>query len=465
MQNKGAPDYSVIEQVSDYIANSGEATLPEEVIERAKHHILDTLAAIISGAELRPGLFARKFAVGQAGPKEAQVAGTRSVTSAINAALANAMMAHSDETDDSHPGSNTHPGCGIVPAALAMAEREQTDGMAFLKGVVAGYDIGCRMTPALGVDALHHLHRATHSIGNNFGAAAAAASVARLTPDEVRYTLSYTAQQTSGANYWARDTEHIEKSFVFAGMPARNGVTAAVMAQSGFTGVEDPFTGEDNFFEAFSPAPQPNLLADELGNRYEVMFTNIKKFPVGSPIQAPLDALLTLIKKHGIKPEDVKSITARLPETSLRIVNGRDMPDVNLQYILAVTLLEGKLNFAAAHSYERMSDEAVLEIEKRIDTVADAGLSAAKPTRQGIIELTMNDGSRLREHVVSVRGTVENPLTRQDVEEKCASLMSPVIGMERTRELVDKVFNLEKVRNIRELRPLLAAPFAHSGTH
>jgi 2-methylcitrate dehydratase PrpD len=337
--------------------------------------------------------------------------------------------------------------------------------MAFLKGVVAGYDIGCRMPPALGVDALHNLHRATHSIGNCFGAAAAAASVARLTPGKVRYVLSYTAQQTSGVNYWARDTEHIEKSFVFAGMPARNGVTAAVMVKSGFTGVEDPFTGDDNFFEAFSPTPRPNLLTEGLGSRYEVMFTNIKKFSVGSPIQAPLDALLTLIKKHGIKPGDVKSITARLPEASLRIVNGRDMPDVNLQYILAVTLLERRLTFAAAHSYERMSDPAVLEIEKRINTVVDADLSEAKPTRQGIIELTMNDGARLREHVVSVRGTVENPLTREDVEEKCESLMAPVIGEDRTRELIDKIWNLENVKNVRGLRPLLVAPYAGADTY
>lgn len=451
---------SVIEQVSEYIAKSGEAALLEAVVERAKHHILDTFAAMISGAALKPGIFARKFAMSQAGPKEAQVAGTRSATSTINAALANAMMAHSDETDDSHPVSNTHPGCGIVPVALAMAEREQTDGMAFLRAVVAGYDIGCRMTPALGVEALQTMHRATHSIGNNFGAAAAAASVARLTPEQVRYIFSYIAQQTSGVNYWARDIEHIEKSFVFAGMPARNGVTAAVMVKSGFTGVSDPFSGDDNFFEAFSPNPRPDLLAEGLGERFEVMFTNIKKYPVGSPIQSPLEALSILIRKHGIKPGDVKKITARLPEASLRIVNGRDMPDVNLQYILATTLLEGKLTFAAAHSYEQMRDPAVLAIENKIETVVDAELSKAKPNRQGIIELTLADGSKLREHVVSVRGTVDNPLRREDVEEKCESLIAHVIGEERTSELVRKIWNIEKVKNVRELRPLIAAPFA-----
>jgi 2-methylcitrate dehydratase PrpD len=451
---------SIIEAVSDYIVSSHSATLPEEIIESAKHHILDTLAATISGAILKPGRLARKFAVSQAGPQEALVAGTRRGTSAINAALANAMMAHADETDDSHPVSNTHPGCGIVPAALAVAEKEGATGLDWLKGVVAGYDIGCRMTPALGVDVLHRMHRATHSVGNCFGAAAAAASVAQLKPEQVRYVLSYAAQQTAGVNYWARDREHVEKSLVFAGLPARNGVTATIMVQSGFTGVDDPFSGDDNFLDAFSPDPQPQLLTRELGKRYEVIFTNIKKYPVGSPIQAPLEALLNIIKKFRIKPDDVNSLTARLPEVSLRIVNGRDMPDVNLQYILAVTLLEGRLTFAAAHSYERMFGRAIKEIETKISTISDPELSSAKATRQGIIELTLHDGTRLREHVVSVRGVPENPMTRAELTEKGELLLTPVIGKDRTGELIKTIWNLEKVNNVRELRPLIAGPYA-----
>lgn len=461
MQKNNSPGKSVIEEVSSYVAKSGEVELPAEVVEKAKHHILDTLAAIVSGSELKPGELAIKYAKSQAGPKEAQVVGTRTVTSAINSAFANAIMAHADETDDSHPGSNTHPGCAIVPAALAMSERENTDGLSFLRGIVTGYDIGCRITQALGVDNLHNMHRCTHSIGNTFGAAAAAASLARLGPDLVRYVLSYTAQQASGVNYWARDTEHIEKSFVFGGMPARDGVTAAILVDSGFTGVNDPFSGDDNFFEAFSSSPRPQLLAEGLGSRYEIMFTSIKKFPAGSPIQAALDALLLLIKKYGITFKDLKSVTARLPGPGLSIVNNRSMPDVNLQYILAVTLLDGRLTFEAAHSYERMKDPAVLELKKCISLVEGPELTKAKITRQGIIELTTKDGTLLREHVVSVRGTVENPLTREEVAEKCQGLMAPLLGEDHTHKLIDKIWNLEQLKNVRELRPLLSAPYVN----
>ncbi|MFH0847381.1 MAG: MmgE/PrpD family protein [Chloroflexota bacterium] len=456
MHQASGSNKSVIEAVSTYIVRSGDAELPAAVVEKAKHHILDTLAAIVTGSKLKPGRFAKKYARSQAGVKEAQVIGSRTVTSAINAALANGIMAHADETDDSHPKSNTHPGCGIVPTALAMSERGETDGMSFLRGVVAGYDIGCRMTQTLGVDDLHRMHRSTHTIGNTFGAAAAAASVARLNAHQVRYVLSYTAQQASGVNYWARDAEHIEKAFVFGGLPARNGVTSAILVESGFTGVEDAFSGEDNFFEAFSPSPKPQLLTEGLGSRYEIIFTNIKRFPVGSPIQAALDALLLLIKKHGIKAGDVKTITVRLPAYGARVVDNRDMPDISLQYILAVTLLDGSLTFETAHSYKRMRDPAVLGIEKLITLVDDPELTAAKIMRQGIVEITTQDGAMFKEHVVSVRGTAENPMTREEVEEKSLDLMTPVLGKDRAMGLIQRIWHLEQVKNIRELRSLLS---------
>ena len=146
MKGRKPSAQNVIAEVSSYISRSGEAKLPKDVIEKTKHHILDTLAAVISGSTLKPGVLARRYVKGQGGVKEAQVAGSRIIASAINAAFVNGIMAHADETDDSHAKSFTHPGCAIIPAALAVSERQGVDGSSFLKGVVVGYDIGCRMT-------------------------------------------------------------------------------------------------------------------------------------------------------------------------------------------------------------------------------------------------------------------------------------------------------------------------------
>jgi 2-methylcitrate dehydratase PrpD len=151
----------------------------------------------------------------------------------------------------------------------------------------------------------------------------------------------------------------------------------------------------------------------------------------------------------------VEGITVRLGE-GLRTVDNRKMPDINLQYILAVALLDGSLSFETAHSSDRMKDRSVLKLRERITLVEDPELSASSNKRQGIVEVTTKDGTQLREHVVSVRGTSENPMTTEEVEKKCSELLKPVLGRDRTQALIDKIWNLEYVRNVRELRPLLS---------
>src|SRR5437879_2675990 len=286
----------VMRELSAYIAAALPRPLPAAVVEKTKHHILDTIAAMVSGSRLAPGKKAIAYVKILGGVKEACVIGSNVITTAGNAALANGMLAHADETDDSHAPSLTHPGCGIVPAALAMAERERCNGTALLRAVALGYDVGCRLTQSLDAYQFREDGHSTHSFGPMFGAAAAAGALADLRERQVRHLLSFTAQQASGISCWMRDGEHVEKAFDFGGMPARNGVTAATMVAHGFTGVDDVFSGERNFFAAYGRDPNPGELVRELGSTFEIMNTNIKRWSVGSPIQAPLDALLELIR-------------------------------------------------------------------------------------------------------------------------------------------------------------------------
>jgi 2-methylcitrate dehydratase PrpD len=456
MQGNTGSAGEVMKEVSAYISRGADADLPEFVTEKAKHHILDTLAAMVSGSTLKPGQLAIRYIKEQGGKDEAHIAGTNLVTSAVNAAFANGMMAHADETDDSHTKTLVHPGSAVVPAALAMSEREGADGESFLKSVVVGYDVGCRMIQALDPGQLLQGSGATPGIGGCFGAAAASAAVAKLKEGCVRYVLSYAAQQASGVNFWMRDQEHVEKAFVFGGMTARNGVTATLVVQSGFTGVWDPFSGEHNFFDAFSTRPTPHFLIEKMGREYEMMSTDLKAFSVGFPIQAPLDALLKLIKRYGLASKDVERIVARLPAPGVHTVNDRSMPNINLQYILAVALLDGKLSFESAHSFERMNEPAVLELRKRIVLVEDRELTAKRRTRQAVVEVITREGAPLTEHGVS-RGTVENPMTREEVERKSRELMTPVLGEDRSEALIRTIWNLEQVKTMRELRPLLSS--------
>ena len=158
---------------------------------------------------------------------------------------------------------------------------------------------------ALGPDHVRGTHRSAEGTSATFGAVAAAASLARLDERGMRHALSYAAQQVSGIWSWTRDNEHIEKAFDFGGMGARNGVTAALMVQSGFTGVDEVLDGEHNMIDALSTEPRPEQMIAGLGSRFFVTETAIKTFSVGYPIQAPLDALLTLRRQHGLTADNV----------------------------------------------------------------------------------------------------------------------------------------------------------------
>jgi 2-methylcitrate dehydratase PrpD len=367
------------------------------------------------------------------------------------------MSAHADETDDSHIGGRFHPGCAVVPAALAAAELADRDGASLLGAVALGYDVGARLVMALGLSRAYGRPHSTHSLGGLFGAAAAAGALLGLEARRMRFQLSYVVQQASGLAYWMRDPDHVEKAFDFGGMPARNALAAATMAAAGFTGVEDPLAGARTFLEAFAEAPRPQALTLGLGSRFEIMQASIKKWAAGAPIQAALDALEALIRQHGIGARDALSLTVRLPDDRAQLVDDREVPNLCVQHLLAVLLLDGGLGFRAAHDKARMRDPSILALRERIRLVPDAELTRALPPRQAIIEIETPDGRRLAQRTRAVRGTPDNPMDREEVEAKAQDLLVPVLGAERARALTIEIRRIERLTAVRALRPLLQA--------
>ena len=464
MAKKSTPEISpVMQGLATYIAQATKKPLPKEVVEATKHHLLDTVAAMVSGSRLPPGRAAISYIKTLGGTKQSVVIGSKFVTTAEHAALANGMLAHADETDDSHAPSLTHPGCGVVPAAWAMGEREHSNGSQLLRAVALGYDVGSRLSISLHAHDFREAGHSTHSFGPMFGAAAAAGALARLNYAQCRYLLSYTVQQASGVSCWMRDEEHIEKAFDFGGMPARNGTAAAAMVSHGFTGVEDALSGERNFYVAYDEThrvgkpPQPEKLIEELGSRFEVMRTNIKRWSVGSPIQAPLDGLLDLIREHNIKPDDVEHLTVRVAHQGANTTDNRHMPDICMQHMCAIMLIDGMVTFLSSHDEKRMKNAKVLAMRSRVTLKGDDEMSAALPSRQAKLELKLKDGRDIRRHVKAVLGTAQNPMTRAQVDEKCYHLMAPILGKARARKLCDAVWAIESINDVRTLRPLLTA--------
>ena len=443
----------VMVKLSTYMAEARNTELPENVVQDAQHHILDTVAAMVSGSELPPGRdaiqFARTYGGGQ---KTATVVASKTLCGPIDAAFTNGELAHSDESDDDYTSGGAHPGSAIVPATLALGEQFQITGRHFLRAVVLGYDIGMRAYKTLKGGVLNE----THNLVGTMGAAAASGCVASLNVQQMRWLLDYATQQAgAGIGTWRDDTEHIEKAFLFGAMGARHGVTAALLVRSGWTGVNDVLSGPQNFVKSYAPKADPAGLTEELGKRYEVSLTSIKDWTTGGPILSLLDAIVNLRKRRSFETGDVRHVVLRSATSQAERVNNREMPDINVQYLVAVMMIDKTVSFHAAHDKARMQDPAVLRERAKVELVADAELERLLPTRVGVVEVELTDGTHLTERVENARGTPENPMTRDEVVAKARGLMMPVLGAATSTKLIDRVLDMDRIKDVRELRPLL----------
>ena len=449
------PVSEVMTRLSTYMSEASERALPDEVVERTKRHVLDTFAAMVSGSELAPGRAAIKFARAYGGKPVATIVGDTTLCGPIEAALVNGTLGHGDETDDTLAPGPWHPGCAVVPAALALGEQFEASGVHFLRAVVLGYDIGTRVLAAI-QSGIPNSHKLSYGIGAVFGSAAAGGAIAGFTPEQMRWTLSYAAQQSSGIESFPRDPDHIEKGFIFGGMGARSGVTAVLLVHAGWNAVHDIMSGPDNFILANAPKGEVGRLVDGLGERYEITRANIKRWTVGQPIHAPLDALEAVLAKQRVDPEMIKEVAVRYQPGSITDNSGPS--DINVQHALAVMLIDRTLTFRSIHDKARMQDPAVLRLKAKVRLVpgGPGGRGAAEAARVPLIQITMVDGTQLTQDTVGpVLGTAANPMSREQLIAKSRNLMSPVLGESQTTRLVERVMSLEKSSNIGELRRLL----------
>jgi 2-methylcitrate dehydratase PrpD len=196
-------------------------------------------------------------------------------------------------------------------------------------------------------------------------------------------------------------------------------------------------------------------LVENLGERFEIMQANIKKWSVGSPIQAALDGIEILRTEHPFTPDQVQEVTVRLATDEANIVNNREIPGICLQHMVAVMLLDKTITFRSAHDTARMKDPEVLRKRAKVQLIKDEELQNLMPLRVAVVDIKLEDGKWLTKRVDNVRGTPENPMTREEVVAKAKDLITPVLGVTVATKLVERVMNLENVKDVREMRPFL----------
>ncbi len=450
---------TVTARLSAFVADSGASDWPADVLELGRRHILDTIASIVVCGDRDSARLAREFAVRHSGAiaHGAPILGTKLRASLPDAVFASSMTAHGAEINDFCPSAFVQPGPAIVSAALCVGEIDRAPGDRMLRAVIAGYELACRLPKALGIDRGRWLGYSSHGFGPVFGTAATVASLRRYPRATVNHMLSYCAQQVSGSMQWLLDVGHVEKSFVFAGMPARNGVHAALLAEAGFTGVADSLDATGGWFRSRQFSAEgaggsersdydPNYLVEGLGARFELPLVAYKRFPVGGPTQPVVQAMIELIPR--VNRETIERIDIDMPG-SVAAFRNAEMPALNLPYLCAVILIDGTLTFEMADSLERKtSDAAVGDIMRRVVVRHDPAQEAKPRKESARVTISMTDGRSESAFVEHVRGYPPNPMSHQDVEEKARELMSPPLGADRASALIDLVWRIDALPDV-----------------
>jgi 2-methylcitrate dehydratase PrpD len=438
--------------------------VPTEVVDYTRRLVFDgigTLAAatyplVTSSA----GIGA--FAATHGGPGRATLIGQGMKVDVVNAALANGTRGYAVDMEPHHPEAILHPIAVMLPTALALGEAHGRPGREVIAAVAVGCEVAYRVSMSMSPKALYGLGFHPSAVCGAFGAAAAAASLLDLDAEQTVRALGLAALQASGLMAWEDDPREDARPFQM-GMAARNGVTAALLAQDGFGGPDRIFDGGHNVLDAFSRGASSAPMLDGLGETWEgVMELAIKPYPCVSFLHPALDALGTLIERHGIEPGTVQAVQLRFAESGSHCVDANPLKSHCAQYVLPVRLARGRLRFTDLFEDLRRSDAEVARLAGRTRVVRDTGeLEALFPDfYAGEVTLTLTDGRSLSERSDIARGYPEAPLGDAEIEAKFTELVGSVAGAERREALRGAARTLHEAETVDVLAALLGEPAA-----
>jgi 2-methylcitrate dehydratase PrpD len=445
---------SVTRQLAETLAGLRPEDMPSEALEATRRTVLDWLGSALAGSLEAPARMARTVAAGFGASDEATVFGSGRASAAA-AAFANGVASHILELDDVHKGSTLHGAAPIVPAALAVAEREHAGGRAFLLGVAAGYEAALRIGEA--VNPSHYRFWHPTGTAGTFGAAAAAGTLLRLDAGQMRDALGSAGTQAAGL--WEFNADGSMSKHLHPGKAAMNGVLSADLARAGFTGASRILEGERGFFRAMSERHDASRITDGLGVHWKIAENCFKIHSCCGHTHTAIDAALALraagparavhIEMYGPGYEIVKERNPRTPYQA----------KFSVAYTVAAAFVEGRVGleqFATGRfEPEGVCDPAIAALlaSTRV-TVADdltARYPAAWPAR---VTVTLESGETRMVCAAYPRGNPENPVSTEELERKFHALVGPRFGKDAARRAIETVHALEAC-------PDMANAFAH----
>jgi 2-methylcitrate dehydratase PrpD len=435
--------------------------LPAQVVEKAKGLIIDQFGCQLAFATLPWNKAVYQYTRNKnSASLQSTVVYYGLKTSAEDAAFANAVFGHGFEMDDTEMLTASHPGVAVIPSALAMGETRIITGKEFITAVVTGYDAMLRP----GIAARAMMMRGFHStgVGGPLGSAAAAGKILGFDTDTMVNALGIAASESSGITEYAISGGSVKR--MHAGFAASSGVRAALLANLGITGPTAALEGKKGFCRVFSDECSMAELTKDLGKEYRIMLTGNKPYCCCAGQHTVIDAGENLKKKYNLDPEDIQEvIIEQRPREAINLGNIIIPEDIisaqfSARFGLALRLVKGS-NGYQDYNEKNIKDPQILDLVRKMKYLPDEKCEKLKIDDGGpaLVTIKLKNGTTYVEQVNYARGSIQNPMNLQELEDKFRGLTSTILPARRIETIIQTVRKLEEVNNINRLASLLVA--------
>jgi 2-methylcitrate dehydratase PrpD len=429
-----------------FIVESTIGDYPETVVDTAKKALLDWAGCAL-GAAGDPSIKLMIDLTGETGANgRASIIGSGQKTSVFQASLVNGTMSHVLDYDDAQSVVRTHPGAPLVPAVLAVAERDHLSGVGLITSLVMGYEVTIRIGEALGKEYYERGWHATSILGR-FGAAAGAGKLLGLDPSRIECALGLAATQAGGL----RDAFGTMAKSFHAGKAAMDGLLSAVLAQRGFIGPADILDSKAGFAAAFSSEYDAEALTEGLGKKYRILSTSFKPYAACLLVHPVIDAVVSMRKEEAIDPSVISEIRITVAPLNKKVAGNPDPEDAlqakfSLQFAASLASIYGRAH-ETDFTPNSVRDSSIRELMKRVRVAVDATFGEMETH----VRIMLADGSSRERHITDPKGGPGNPMDLHEIESKFMNLARPVIGRKQADAVIETVHGIEDLDDVAEL--------------
>ena len=441
---QAAPPPDATRRLAAYVVQARPEDIPEPVWKEARRTLVNWAGCAVGGSRHETMDIAIGALAPFSGPAQASILGRRERLDALHASLMNGISSHVLDFDDTHLKTVIHPAGPVVPAILALAERQSVSGRDFLHALVLGAEVECRIGNAV---YPAHYDRGWHITGTTgvFGAAAAAGRLLGLNVQQMQWALGLAAAQPVGLREMFGT---MTKSF-HPGRAAQNGLTAALLAQRNFTSSEAGLEGKSGWTHVLSTACDYSQIVDGLGSHYEISLNTYKPFACGIVLHPIIDGCLQLRAANQLKPESVARVDLRVHPLVLELTGKRGpktgLEGNNIVYFEAAVAIAAGGGGVKEFSDEWVRQPSVVALQDRVMPVVDPAMREA----QARVTITLVDGRRVEQFVEHAVGSVEKPMSDADLDRKVLDLCEGVLPADRARRLVEVCRTIDRAPEAR----------------